>query len=91
MQLMFKEFLRMMPPAPNYKPKTLEGETVKQIIDLINGEAEKQPGGELFTSIPFGHIIVQADRKPESTRQVLIKLYSILNYYKEKRGEKNSE
>ena len=84
MKVMIKELMGLAPPDVEAKPKTLEGETVKRIVEAVKKlalrfDAEK---GQLFSTIPWGHIINAADKQPGKTREGLVTLTEILDDYK---------
>ena len=85
MNTMIKELMGLAPPDVDAKPKTLEGETVKRIIDAVKHLALKFDAdkGKLFSTIPWGHIINAADKQPDKTREGLVTLQGILEDYKE--------
>ena len=85
--LMLKELGGIMPPPPKFEIKTLEGTVVKQIITLfmkLVKDSDSKQGAMLDAFIPKEHIIFQADRKPDKTREALVLLGSILDDYKNK-------
>jgi hypothetical protein len=86
LELMLKEFIKLAPPSPDFNVKTLEGETVKRITKMVVKLAtDIDPvQGQLFTTIPWNHIVYGADKHPEKTREGLISLINILDDYKEK-------
>jgi len=84
LKLGIKELLSLAPEDVPSNPKTLEGETVKRIIDTIKKLALKfdPEKGQLFTALPWGHIINASDQQPNKTREGLVTLTSILEDYK---------
>ena len=85
MNTMVKELLGLAPDDVPSNPKTLEGETVSRIIETVKKLAIKfdPDKGQLFSSIPWGHIVNAADKQPDKTREGLVFLINILDDYKQ--------
>ena len=85
MDVLVQQLLNLAPDDVPCNPKSLEGETVKHIIDTVKKLALKfdPEKGQLFSSIPWGHIVNAADKQPDKTREGLVSLISILDDYKQ--------
>lgn len=81
-----RDLLKIAPDDIPTDPKTLEGETVKRIVDTIKKLALKfdPEKGQVFSAIPWGHIVAAADKQPDKTREGLVSLFQILTDYNQR-------